>query len=158
MIIRENIYLEELEKIFDSNNKGYVADKTCIYKDKFLKLVAIEENIVLGYVTLMFGDGFIEEEGIPLNLQVNDKCVYIWSCITKKGYENRGVMSYLFDYIIDKYSDNDFYSIIEVNNINSIKLHQKFNFELIEEFSMMHNNKYKKFYLTKRSAIRKGTN
>lgn len=152
MIIKENVFLEEIEKIFDENNKGYVADKTCIYKDEFLKLVAIENDTVLGYVALRFGKSFVEEEGIPLNLELPDNCIYVWSCITKKGYENKGIMSYLFDYFINKYSNNDFYSIININNISSIKLHQKFNFELIEQFTMMHNNKYRQFHLAKRKA------
>ena len=149
MKICENVLLEQLEEIFDENHQNNITDKKCINNDNFLKIVANKNDYALGYAVIRFGNDFIEAEQLPLDMEIEGNSVYIWNCITRKGYENQGVMSAIFKHLTQKFSDYDIYSIVDVLNPPSIQIHKKFGFAFIKEFEKTHAGKLKCFYLTK---------
>lgn len=68
--------------------------------------------------------GFIDYSKMYENMEIN----YIF---VKEEYRNKGIASNLLKYII---SNNDFLNItleVNVNNVNAIKLYEKFNFKTI---------------------------
>lgn len=150
MEIKENVLLEQLEEIFDENHQNHISEKTCIFKNNFLKVVAKQDGLALGYAVLRFGNDFIEVEQLPLKMKIEEKSIYIWNCVTRKGYEKQGVMSAIFNYFTQKFSDYDIYSIVDKDNTASIKIHKKFGFIFIKEFDKVHIRKHTHFYLTKK--------
>ena len=141
MLIKENANLEELEEIFEGNNQGYIKDKKCIFDDKYLKCVALEEDKPVGYAVIYFENDFIEKEGWVIDVEINGKMAYVWNCITKKGYEKRGVQTAIFKYFTEKFSDRDIYSAVDYTNNPSMALHKKMGFIPLKDFTS-HNNNY----------------
>ena len=152
MEIKENVLLEQLEEIFDENHQNHICEKTCIFKNNFLKIVAEQDGLALGYTVLRFGNDFIEVEELPLQMEIEEKSIYIWNCVTRKGHENQGVMSAIFEYFLQKFSDYNIYSIVDKDNTASIKIHKKFGFIFTKEFEKVHIGKHTHFYLTKKGA------
>ena len=149
MEIKENIHLDALNIIFDENNQNYILDKKCIYDSNFLKVVATEKQEALGYAVLYFGDDFLEKEGFPIKLDIKGKVIYIWNCVTKKGYENMGVQSKIFTYFINKFNDYEIYSVVDVLNDPSRRLHDKMGFVDVVEFNKIHIGRLCRFKLMK---------
>lgn len=78
-------------------------------------LVYIEDNNILG---------FIDYSKMYENMEIN----YIYVI---EQYRNKGIASKLLEYIID---NNDFLNItleVNINNINAIKLYEKYNFKTV---------------------------
>lgn len=78
-------------------------------------LVYIEDNEILG---------FIDYSKMYENMEIN----YIYVI---EQYRNKGIASKLLEYIID---NNDFLNItleVNINNINAIKLYEKYNFKTV---------------------------
>ena len=61
MKILENVLNEELGQIFDENNQNFVSDRNCLFDDNFLKLVAIEDDHAVAFITLYIGSDFIQK-------------------------------------------------------------------------------------------------
>ena len=139
MIIKENVLLSELNIIFDENNQNYISDKECIFNNKFLKIVAVENGRAIGYAMVYFGDDFIEKEDYPLDLKIRKNSAYIWNCVTKKGYENKGIQTNIFNYIKNKFSHFDIYSVVDITNLPTMKLHDKVGFKEIISFSKQYD-------------------
>jgi len=150
MIIEENVNLEELEEIFEGNNQGYIKDKKCIFDDKYLKCVAMDNDNPVGYAVLYFENDFIEKEGWVIDVEITGKMAYVWNCITKKGYEKRGIQTAIFKYFTDKFADRDIYSAVDYTNIPSMTLHKKMGFEPLKDFTSHGNN----YVLLKKKAIK----
>lgn len=78
-------------------------------------LVYIEDNNILG---------FIDYSKMYENMEIN----YIYVI---EQYRNKGIASKLLEYIIN---NNDFLNItleVNINNINAIKLYEKYNFKTV---------------------------
>ena len=78
-------------------------------------LVYIEDNEILG---------FIDYSKMYENMEIN----YIYVI---EQYRNKGIASKLLEYIIN---NNDFLNItleVNINNINAIKLYEKYNFKTV---------------------------
>ena len=140
MLIQENVKLDKLEEIFDGNNQGYIKDKKCIFDNNYLKVVAMENDIPLGYAVLYFQDDFIEKEGWVIDTKIVGDIVYVWNCITKKGCENKGIQTSIFKYFTEQYKDRDIYSAVDYTNAPSMALHKKMGFVHFEDFET-HGNK-----------------
>lgn len=149
MEIKENVLLDELIVIFDENNQNYITDKKCIYDSNFLKVVAVEDCHAIGYAVLYFGNDFLEVEGFPVRLEVEDKSAYIWNCVSKRGCENKGIMTAIFTYFTKKFSDYAIYSVVDVLNAPSRRLHNKIGFEYVTSFEKEFTGELCKFDLLK---------
>lgn len=149
MIILENVLLDELLEIFNENNQQYVSDKASIFDKTFLKVVAVENGYAIGYMVLYFGDDFIQKEKYPLKYPVEKNSAYIWHCITKKGYEGKGVQSTIFEYILKKYNKFNFYSVVDVSNMPSLHLHKNFNFKIVANFDKEYDGEMCSYNLMK---------
>jgi hypothetical protein len=150
MDIKENIHLDKLINIFDDNNSGYVADKNCLTDDNFLKIVAIEKDEVLGYAVVYPGNDFLQKEGFKVDVELEENLLYIWQCVTKKIHEGKGVQSRIFEYITSNYDQLPIYSVVDNNNIASIKLHNKFKFKDVCQFKKNFHGRDCLFSLLKR--------
>ena len=73
-----------------------------------------------------------------------DNVVYIWEVVTKKEFMGRGIAKKLLTYVLDKFNNYTIYSCIDVNNIPSIGLHEKYGFEELYRFEEKNDNKIKK--------------
>ena len=138
MIIKENFLLSELENIFEGNNQNFICDKDCIFDDTFLKVVAVESGHAVGYAVVYIGNDFIQKENYPLDLTIKKNSAYIWNCVTKKGFENKGIQTEIFNYIKNKFSHLDIYSVIDITNIPTTRLHNKIGFKEVVNFSKKH--------------------
>lgn len=147
--ILENVKLNELAKIFDDNNQNYVSDKDCIFDDKFLKIVAIENDEAVGYITIYLNTDFIQKEEYPINYSVKEKSIYIWNGITKKGHEGKGIQTKLLSYLKNKFRGFDIYSVVDINNIASTKMHNKNGFKPLLNFSKEYDGIIEHFTLCK---------
>lgn len=152
MVILENVKLDELAKIFDENNQNYVSDKNCIFDEKFLKIVAVENNEAIGYITIYLGSDFIQQEEYPIKYDVKENSIYIWNGITKKGHEGKGVQTQLLTYLKSKYKLYDIYSVVDIKNIASKKMHNKNGFKPILNFNKEYDGIVENFTLCKINA------
>lgn len=73
-----------------------------------------------------------------------DNVVYIWEVVTRKEFMGRGIAQKLLTYVLDKFNDYTIYSCIDVNNIPSIRLHEKYGFKELYRFEEKNDNKIKK--------------
>ena len=73
-----------------------------------------------------------------------DNVVYIWEVVTRKEFMGRGIAKKLLTYVLDKFNDYTIYSCIDVNNIPSIRLHEKYGFKELYRFEEKNDNKIKK--------------
>lgn len=137
-MIIENECLDEIQKIWSNNNKGYISyecNQRSINDEDMLKIVYKEEGIVNGYAVLYFGKDFCELEGYPNKIiDTPDKVAYVWEIVTDIEYLRKGVASSILNYIKTKYKGYSLYSCIELSNIPSFKLHTKMGFSTIYEF------------------------
>ena len=153
MEIKVNILLDDLIEIFDGNNQSFVCDKNCIKNDEFLKIVAVIDGVAVGYAVLYQGNDFLEREGFPFKANIKGENIYVWHCITRNGFENKGVQTEIYNYFTNKFKDCDIYSVVDEVNIPSIKLHNKFNFKVVGTFEKFYSNKLCKFNLLKRDKL-----
>jgi len=149
MIIEENTHLNELINIFDNNNQGYIQDKNCLLDDKYLKIVAVSNNIAIGYAVIYFGHDFIDKEKFDIDYTPLTPTAYIWNCATKLGHENQGVMTQIFQYLTKRLSKYNIYSVVSPTNIPSLKVHTNNNFIPIKDFFF--RNELYKFMLYKKN-------
>lgn len=137
-MILENKYLEQIQKIWKNNNRGYIGyecNQRSIKDDKMLKIVYAEENIVFGYCVLYFGKDFCELERYPNKIvNIPDNTVYIWEIVTDKNHLENGVATNILNYIKGKFSGYSIYSCINLSNIPSLRLHTKVGFNSIYKF------------------------
>ena len=63
-----------------------------------------------------------------------ENIVYIWEVVTRKEFMGRGIAKKLLAYVLDKFKDYTIYSCIDVNNIPSIRLHEKYGFKELYRF------------------------
>lgn len=137
MIIENNNY-DDIRKLFEKNNAGYItnwSNETGISDESMLKLVYIENQICKGYAIICFDKKFCEIEEYPNKIKdMPENIAYIWEILVDKEYTGQGIASSLLKYAIDKYPKHTFYSCIEEENIQSIKLHEKFGFKKIYTF------------------------
>lgn len=152
MKIEENIKKDELLKIFDENNCGYVADKNCLTDDDFLKVVAVENDEAVGYAVVYFCNDFLKREGFEVDIILEKDLLYIWQCVTKKGHEGKGVQSQIFKFISNKFKNLPMYSVVDKDNISSLKLHKKFGFGEVSTFDKNFHGRQCEFLVLKRSA------
>lgn len=73
-----------------------------------------------------------------------DNVVYIWEVVTRKEFMGRGIAQKMLTYVLDKFNDYTIYSCIDVNNIPSIRLHEKYGFKELYRFEEKNDNKIKK--------------
>ena len=72
-----------------------------------------------------------------------ENVVYIWEVVTRKEFMGRGIAKKLFAYVLDKFNNHTIYSCINVNNIPSIRLHEKYGFKELYRFEEKEDNKIK---------------
>lgn len=141
-----NEHLDDIEKIWQENNKGYVGyncNQRSLKDKDMLKVVYVNENQVFGYAVLYFKKDFCELENYPNKLKdIPNKVIYIWEIITDKNHIKKGVAIKIFKYIKEKYQGYTIYSCIDLTNIPSLNLHKKMNFKIEYYFEDERNNKY----------------
>lgn len=145
-MIIENDYLEEIQRIWSNNNKGYISyecNQRSIKDKDMLKVVYKEKDSVYGYAVLYFGKDFCDLEGYP-NKVINmpEKIAYIWEIVTDINHLKEGVATSILKYIKTKYKGHIIYSCINLSNIPSLKLHSKMDFKTIYEFKGNNNSEY----------------
>ena len=69
--------------------------------------------------------------------------VYIWEVVTRKEFMERGIAKKLLAYVLDKFNNYTIYSCINVNNIPSIRLHEKYGFKELYRFEEKREDKIK---------------
>ena len=69
--------------------------------------------------------------------------VYIWEVVTRKEFMGRGIAKKLLAYVLDKFNNYTIYSCINVNNIPSIRLHEKYGFKELYRFEEKREDKIK---------------
>ena len=79
--------------------------------------------------------------------------LYIWQCVTKKGHEGKGIQSQIFDFITNKFKNLPMYSVVDMNNIPSLKLHKKFGFGEVLKFDKNFHGRQCEFLVLKRSTL-----
>ena len=72
-----------------------------------------------------------------------ENIVYIWEVVTRKEFMGRGIAKKLLAYVLDKFNNYTIYSCINVNNIPSIRLHEKYDFKELYRFEEKEDNKIK---------------
>lgn len=149
-VIKENVFLEQLEKIFDENQSNDVFDKSCIKNPEFLKLVCLFNNIPLGYVAVYPHSNFMEKEGLNIKFPVEPNAVYIWHIAVKKAFEGKGVASMLMEEVVQRYSANPIYSVMEEMNSPAIMIHQRVGFRPFAKFKKKYDNQVVNLLLMKR--------
>lgn len=132
--IKENVFLDDLEKIFDENQNNNVFDKTCIKSPEFLKIVCLFNDIPLGYVAIYPKNNFMEKEGLKVNFSVEPNAVYIWHIAVKKAFEGKGVASLLMQEVVKRFSAHPIYSVMEEMNSPAILIHQRMGFKPFAKF------------------------
>lgn len=144
-MIVENEYLDQIEKIWQGNNKGYIGyecNQRSIKDDKMLKIIYEEEGLALGYCVLYFEKNFCELEKYPNKItNMPDKIAYVWEIVTDKDYTEKGIATSILDYIKNKFKGYSIYSCINLSNIPSLKLHMKMGFNTIYKFKQ-HKEEY----------------
>lgn len=145
-MIVENDCLDEIQRIWKENNKGYVSyrcNQRSIKDDTIDKIVYKENDDVYGYAALYFGKDFCDLEGYPNKIKsIPDKFAYIWEIITDINHLRMGVATNILEYIKTKYKGYTIYSCIELSNIPSFKLHLNMGFETIYQFKGKDNSEY----------------
>lgn len=138
-MIVENKYLDQIETIWQGNNKGYIGyecNQRSIKDDKMLKIVYEEENLALGYCVLYFKKDFCELEKYPNKIKnMPEKTAYIWEIVTDKNHIGKGIATSILSYIKDKFKGYSIYSCINLSNIPSLNLHSKIGFNTIYKFN-----------------------
>lgn len=145
-MIVENDCLDEIQKIWNSNNKGYISYKCnqrSIKDEDMLKIVYKEKDIVCGYAVLYFGRDFCDLEGYPNKIiDIPNKVAYIWEIVTDINHLRKGIATSILRYIKMKFKEYTIYSCINLSNIPSLKLHLKMDFKTIYEFKKDNNSEY----------------
>ena len=105
------------------------------------QIVWREDNVTMAYVIIYLGNDFCEKEEFPNKIgNIPENVLYIWEIVTDKKYAGKGIASKLIEYIINKYNKFSIYSCVDLSNIASLKLHQKYGFEILYEFEQKHDN------------------
>jgi len=145
-MIIENNCLDEIQRIWQENNQGYIdyeCNQRSIKDENMLKVVYKEKDIVCGYAVLYFGKHFCKLEGYPNRISnMPSKVAYIWEIVTDINYLRKGVATSILKYIITKYKGYSIYSCINLSNIPSLKLHLKIGFKTLYEFNK-NDSKYR---------------
>ncbi len=141
-MITENINLNQVKEIYNSSNKKFISEESnnTAIEDKSMKnyLYYDDENkdVALGYVTVYESSDFIQKEEFDVIIEnINPNSVYIWEIGTRKGYEGRGIATKLLKHVIKKYKGKDIYTCLDLENIPSIKIHEKVGFKKVKEFN-----------------------
>lgn len=146
-MIVEDQYREQLLNIFDENNQKYISDRNAV-KRGFLNVVYVEDNIALGYAVVYLKNDFCQKEDFPIAIDnIKDNSIYIWQMATKKGFQNRGIGTKIIEYLTEKFRDRDIYSVIDITNFGSMKIHKKCGFIEIQKFDKKYNGKNNHFIL-----------
>lgn len=97
-----------------------------------------------GYIAVYQGNDFCEIEGFPNKIEnMTKNVVYIWEVVTRKEFMGRGIAKKLLAYVLDKFNNYTIYSCINVNNIPSIRLHEKYGFKELYRFEEKREDKIK---------------
>ena len=95
-----------------------------------------------GYIAVYQGKNFLELEKFPNKIQnMPDKVAYIWEVVTRKEFMGRGIAKKLLTYVLDRFNNYTIYSCIHVNNIPSIRLHEKYGFKELYRFEEKIDNR-----------------
>ncbi len=149
-VVKENVFLDKLENIFEENQRSNVFDKTCITSNEFIKLVCLFNNIPVGYIAVYPYSNFMEKEGVGKQFEVEDNAVYIWHMAIKKAFEGKGVGKILIDEVIKKYGKKPIYSVSEEMNAPAIMLHTRVGFKPFAKFKKTFNNQTVTLLMMKR--------
>lgn len=133
-ILKENFHTEDLEKIFQENLNSNVFDNTCLTDPEFLKIVCLFNNIPIGYVALYPHSDFMKKEGLNFTFDVEPNAVYIWHLAVKKAFEGKGVALSLLEEVLERYSVNPIYSVMEEMNTPAVMLHSRLGFKPFAKF------------------------
>lgn len=109
--------------------------------------MAVDDGLAIGYLVVYIGNDFIEKEDYPIKLKLKENAVYIWHCITRQGYENKGVQSFLFEFVTKNYRDYDIYSVVDEENAPSLHLHKEFGFKEMLRFQKQYDGETEKYIL-----------
>lgn len=151
-MIVENQYLEKLVDIFDNNHQNFLYDRFA-HEKGWLNLIYVEEDSPVGYAVVYLKNDFCEQEDYPIRVDnIKDNAIYIWLMVTKKGFENKGIGTSLIKYIVDKFSDRDIYSVTDINNYASTKIHCKNDFIPIKYFEKVYDGKNESYLVLERKS------
>ena len=120
-----NNYIINFNKLYDLNN---------LLSDDINKIYVYDNKEILGFI----------------HLTVINKEIDIINIIVKDTHRNKQIGTKLLKYVLNIYNNHIFYLEVKEDNINAIKLYEKFNFKII--------NKRKKYYNDKDALIMKKEN
>lgn len=149
-VLKENVFLEQLEQIFEENKNSNVYDKTCLYDNKFLKIVCVFSSIPIGYVAVYPYADFLQKESIQAQIKIEPNAVYLWHIAVKKAFEGKGVASALLEEVIQRYSARPIYSVMEEMNTATIMLHTRAGFKPFAKFKKIYEGQQVNLLLMKR--------
>lgn len=130
----------QLKKIIENNNQGYIWGSKLLYHNKkYEKLICICNNRPVGYLVVYTSPDFIEAAGHELDFTPKENFGYIWHIVTKKGWEGRGIGTFLLKQLFERYKGRPIYSVAHEDNVRSIAIHEHNGFECIHEYV---NKKY----------------
>jgi len=153
--IEKNYKLEELEKIFDKNNQGFVYDRGSITNNEFVKYVCVENDEPIGYLVLYPKSDFAIKDSYEISITIPENSIYIWHIITKKGHEGRGVATSLINFLKQEYKCDNIFSILDVHNAKSNKLHESLGFLPVDKFWKAYKEKSELYTLVRYSPLNK---
>jgi len=131
-----NTRYSELEAIFDGNHQNYIKDKSAIRKRNFDKLVCVCNGEAVGYLVLYHKPDFVKREGFSAKLDYTpvENCVYIWHICTRKDFQGKGAAGFLIEQIKKVFSDKVIYSITDMQNVATTRIHEKAGFIALKTF------------------------
>lgn len=151
-VVKENVFLDKLETIFEENQRSNVFDKTCLTSSEFVKYVCLFSNIPVGYIAVYPHSTFLEKEGLQGQFDVEKNAVYIWHMAIKKAFEGKGVGKVLIDEVVKKYGKGPIYSVCEEMNTPAIMLHTRVGFKPFAKFKKTFNGQTITLIMLKRNA------
>lgn len=151
--IKKDYKLNELLKIFEENNQGFVYDKNSITSQEFIRYVCVENNEPLGYLVLYPKSDFAIYDDYKISVTIPINSIYIWHIITKKNQEGKGVAKALINHIRKQYKNCHVYSMLDERNIKSIKLHESLGFKPVDKFKKAYKDTLDTYILVKCDAV-----
>ena len=145
-MIIENDCLDDIQRIWNENNKGYISyecNQRSIKDEEMLKIVYKENDKVYGYAVLYFGKDFCELEKYPNNIKnMPNRIAYIWEIVTDVNHLREGVATCILEYIRKNFKGYSVFSCINLSNTPSFRLHENIGFKTIYEFKLDNNFEY----------------
>ena len=126
-----NTRLTELKKIFAENHQGFLTKESA---QAFDKLVCVLDDRAVGYLGVYNRPDFMKQEGYPVKFSPQESCIYIWTVVTSKEQQGKGVATFLLENAKARFMDKTLYAVVHIDNVRSIKVFERAGFKCILSF------------------------